>query len=522
MRRAAMIHLPLLVTMLSCAAPAAPKRTAQLFAVSFGSQYTDDDFRRMGEKLDLVILDPLNFPRVPSVLKQVNPNIKALGYCNTFDIRDMSSFVGRALTPGGKTERMIREWQEADAKDWFYHDEQGRRVNVYLNKRDDRYGLDIGRPDVRAFLAAKSKAIVDGGYDGVFLDNVGVRYPYGYGIGGWVSAVPEGLTERKWWDDSILMLRAIKEAVGDKLVVFNQVRGYNPEVSLEFVAETDGAMDETWLSDGNFKPQQWREDVSLVQRLNKLNTYTLPIAQGASEQAAKALFASYLLAKDGEHAYFAYGPYNFTQWKWFAFYDVDLGDALGDYTHEGNVYSRRYERGMVLVNIADSPATVTLPAEYQTGLAERVRSVRLPGRSGELLYTLDVRIRLPRTIRRDYLGEAAVDFSEPGPAAAKSITLMLDVEPTKASSAALLLTLFDADNPAEGEIVINGKQTIPLPWGKGPAYNWKNVTFEAIAIDTAALAQGRNTITVRRNEGGTFKVSELTVRLMIPREALGP
>jgi len=397
MRTGAATCLAAVVIAIGCAEPVMGRRTARIFAVSFGSQYTDDDFRRMAEKLDLLIIDPLNFRQVPSVLRQTNPNIKVLGYCNTFDLRDMTPYAERDLTPGGKTERMLREWQEADAEDWFYHDAEGLRVNVYLNKRNDRYGLDIGKPEVRAFLAAKAKSIVDAGYDGVFLDNVGVRYPFGYGVGEWVSAVPEGLTERKWWDDSILMLRAIKEAVGGKLVVFNQVRGYNLDVSLEFVAETDGAMDETWLSDGSFRPQQWREDVGLIRRLNKLNEYTLPVAQGTSEGAAKALFASYLLAKDGDHAYFAYGPYNFTQWRWFSFYDVDLGRPMGEYTHDGDVYRRRYERAIVLVNVSSTEQSVTLPAEYQTELADKVSSISLPPRGGELLYTLDVRIRLPES-----------------------------------------------------------------------------------------------------------------------------
>jgi len=362
------------------------EHTAQFFSVSFGNRYTDDDFHRMAEKLDLLILDELNYPQVPDILREANPDIKVFGYCNTFDIRDMSSYEGRNLTPGGKTDRMLREWHEADDKDWFYRDKQGRRVKVYLNKTDNRYGLDIGKPEVRAFLAAKAKDIAARGYDGVFLDNVGVRYPYGYGIGNWVSAVPNGLTERKWWDDSILMLRAVKHAVGDKIVTFNQVRGYNPDVSFEFLAETDGAMDETWLSDGNFKSQQWREDVILIERINQLNQYTLPIAQGTSEQAAMTLFASYLLAKGGDHAYFSYGPYNFTQWKWFPFYDVDLGQPVEDgYTYDENVYQRRYERGIVLVNISDAPQTFTLPVQYQIETGEKVTNIRLPEHSGMLL-----------------------------------------------------------------------------------------------------------------------------------------
>jgi hypothetical protein len=370
--------------------PAVADRTAQIFSVSFGNRYTDDDFRSMAEKLDLLIIDELNYPQVPGILRETNPHIKVFGYCNTFDIRDMSDYEGRNLKPGGKTDRMMREWHEADDRDWFYRDEQGRRVKVYLNKADNRYGLDIGNPEVRAFLAAKAKDIAARGYDGVFLDNVGVRYPYGYGVGKWVSAVPDGLTERKWWDDSILMLRAIKQAVGDKIVFFNQVRGYNPDVSFEFIAETDGAMDESWLSDGNFKAQQWREDVILIKRINQISKYTLPIAQGTSEQAAMTLFASYLLAKGGDHAYFSYGPYNFTQWKWFSFYDVDLGQPVEDFcTSDGNVYQRRYERGIVLVNISNEPQTFALPVQYQTGTGEKVTSIKLSERSGRLLYQSD-------------------------------------------------------------------------------------------------------------------------------------
>jgi len=500
------------------AVAAANRRTAKFFSVSFGSRYTEDDFRRMAEKLDLLIIDPFSFREVPGVLKQTNPGIKVLGYCNTFDIEDLSRFADRDLTPLSKTAEMLDEWKRADAGDWFYLDPKGRRVNVYLNKVDNRYGLDLGKPQVRAFLAAKAKGIVARGYDGVFLDNVGVRYPYGFGVGEWVSAVPSGLTERKWWDDSVLMLRAIKQAVGDKPVIFNQVRGYNPEVSLEFVAESDGAMDESWLSDGNFKPGQWRQDVGLIERLNKLNAYTVPIAQGRSEQAAKALFASYLLAKHGDRAYFAYGPYNFTQWKWCSFYDVDLGRPLGGATESANVVQRRYQRGIVLLNISDSLQEVALPDTYQTEQAEKVTRLRLPGRNGELLYTLDVPIELPKTLDKEYAAGTEVDFSKRGPAAEKTIVITLEVDPAKASSAKLQLMLFDADNPDEGEIVINRKQTIPLPCGKGAAYNWLDFSFDPIPINTATLVRGENRITIRRHEGGVFKVTELTLRLAVPRE----
>ncbi|MFQ5810972.1 MAG: hypothetical protein ACE5JM_15245, partial [Armatimonadota bacterium] len=90
MRRIAAIWLGIVVLGANGAGPVAAERTAQIFSVSFGSQYTKDDFRRMAERLDLLIIDPLSFPTVPRVLREVNPNIKVLGYRNTFDIRDMT------------------------------------------------------------------------------------------------------------------------------------------------------------------------------------------------------------------------------------------------------------------------------------------------------------------------------------------------------------------------------------------------------------------------------------------------
>jgi hypothetical protein len=111
-------------------------------------------------------------------------------------------------------------------------------------------------------------------------------------------------------------------------------------------------------------------------------------ADTLSEGEALFLFASYLMAKEGEQAYFFYGTtYRIAaaERAWFPFYDVDLGAPQGDYQPRDGGFLRVFSRGCVVVNPTERPVTLSLPRRYATLTGQAVTSVTLAPKGAAIL-----------------------------------------------------------------------------------------------------------------------------------------
>ena len=177
------------------------------------------------------------------------------------------------------------------------------------------------------------ETLKSGVYDGIQLDNVSTEFPFFEKlVGKWISAVPVNLTRQQWTADEVAMLRTIMKAVAqagfkEKTIIFNHMRSGEPKESPAYLDVTDGANCESWMS-RRIGPEGrwgWRSKVDQVREANRLGKLTnlLCVPQAASEEEALYCFASYLMALEGERAYFFYAPaYQMAaQESWYSFYD---------------------------------------------------------------------------------------------------------------------------------------------------------------------------------------------------------
>ena len=92
-----------------------------------------------------------------------------------------------------------------------------------------------------------------------------------------------------------------------------------------------------------------------------------------------------------------------------------------------------------------------------------------------------------------------------------TMTVNIPVDPSTATSAAIILTIYDAENPNEGNFYINGNGETAIPYGD--SYDSVDHTFAPITINKSYLVQGDNTIRFTHLATSGFIVRDVTIRL---------
>lgn len=346
---------------------ATKSRTGRFTLMAFGSP-KPGEFAALTHRYDLTVTGALH-NEVMESFRQRHPGALVLYYFNTLDVNADS-----ITSP-----YHARLWNDTNPhEDWFHHDAKGQRVRVYFPKFKNRFALNTGHPKLQEYLAGRIvETLKSGLYDGIHLDNVTTDFPFAERlVGKWISAVAVDVTPQQWTADEVAMLAAIKRATvaagyEEKTIIFNQIRSGEPVESRAYLAVTDGANCESWMSrrtrfDG---PWGWKAKVDQVRVANLQGKLTnlLCVAKAPSEEEAMFLFASYLMALEGERAYFYYGPhYRVAEHIWYPFYDVDVGKPTAAYSPRDGGFWRPFSKGAVAVNPTDQPATISLPARYQT------------------------------------------------------------------------------------------------------------------------------------------------------------
>lgn len=341
-------------------------RTGRFTLMAFGGAKTSD-FAALTHRYDLMVTGTLDTEVLRS-FRQHHPGALVLYYFNTLDVNADSI----------KSPYFARLWNDTNPReDWFHHDAKGQRVRVYFPKYKNRYALNTGHPKLQEYLASRIVEILRPGlYDGIHLDNVTTDFPFAERlVGKWISAVAAGVTPQQWTADEVAMLTAIKRATvaagyGGKTIIFNQIRSGEPVESRAYLAVTDGANCESWMSRGTRfdGPWGWKAKVDQVREANLQGKLTnlLCVAKTPSEEEALFLFASYLMALEGDRAYFYYGPqYRVAEHIWYPFYDVDLGKPTAAYAPRAGGFWRPFSGGAVAVNPTEQPVTISLPGRYQ-------------------------------------------------------------------------------------------------------------------------------------------------------------
>jgi Hypothetical glycosyl hydrolase family 15 len=379
----------LMLVLLTAPAAQAAERTGKFTLMALGDN-TLADLERVGHRYDLMIASADVKPEVISSFRRRNPGALVFCYVNTSDV-DADAV---------RYPYYARIWNDTNGhEDWFHHDARGERVKIYYPRYKNRCAFNTGNSGLQRYLAARVvETLKTGRYDGIQLDNVSTEFPFRSDLlGKWISAVPINLTPERWTVDEVAMLAVIRKAVvdagfRDKKLIFNHMRSGEPEASLAYLKMVQGANCEFWMSrrtelDGRWG---WSAKVNQVRNANRMGKLTnlLCVTDPVAEDEALFLFASYLMAKEGEQAYFFYGPrYRIAAaaGAWFPFYDADLGEPQGDYQARDGGFLRAFRRGCVVVNPSQRTVTLSLPRRYATLAGDVVTSVTLAPKRGALL-----------------------------------------------------------------------------------------------------------------------------------------
>jgi hypothetical protein len=371
------------------AAPPGSTRTGKFTLMALGDN-SAGDLARLSHRYDLMIASHSVGRDVTDRFRRGNPGALVFCYFNTLDVN--SDWLSDPY--------YARLWNDTNPhEDWFHHDANGDRVRIYFPKYKNRCAFDTGNADLQRYVAGRVvETLQTGLYDGIQLDNVATEFPFKEGlVGKWISAVPVDLTPEQYTADEVALLTTIMKAAAEagfdeKTIIFNHMRSGEPQESRAYVAVTDGANCESWLSQRT-EPEGrwgWRTKVEQVREVNRLGKLTnlLCVPSQLSEDEARFCFASYLMALEGDRSHFFYGTnYKIAgqQNAWYPFYDVDLGAPQGDCEPRHGAYWRPFAAGAVVVNPTASPVTVALPQRYVTLSGDEVDELTLRPKQGALL-----------------------------------------------------------------------------------------------------------------------------------------
>lgn len=189
--------------------------------------------------------------------------------------------------------------------------------------------------------------------DGVFIDMANNKInPNNF------EFLPDNFSQDEWTQATQDAIRYIKAKLQDKKVFFNGV-GFkdNEELSLEFA---DGGLWETWAFRGEqggryVGENEWKRTLDLVERNKHDKMMALSAKKPGLTSDIKSrvfLLSSYLLMTNG-NVILSMVDYDINpggSMMWYPEYEIDLGNALGDYTVDNGLYRREFEKGFILVN----------------------------------------------------------------------------------------------------------------------------------------------------------------------------
>jgi hypothetical protein len=286
----------------------------------------------------------------------------------------------------------------------YSHDASGRRVRGA--KFAGTYLLDPLSPDALSYQVAQAKqGLKTSGYDGVFLDTLGLAALNPT----FVSTMPvDPRTGRTWkavdWMAATAAMAGKTAAAIGKPVVGNGLRDgknyFDPSVlTRQLLRGLDGGMAEAWLRGATNPigayPREavWKQNVDMLADASTLGGSVLAVTKvwtNGSQAQKDAWYAfalaSFLLGSDG-HSYlsFSYAPGDATVvYPWNA---VDLGKPSGPYSKSANVYQRSFAGGRVLVNPTGASYTVKLGGTFHTLDGKAVTTVSLGADTGVILTT---------------------------------------------------------------------------------------------------------------------------------------
>jgi hypothetical protein len=298
-------------------------------------------------------------------------------------------------------------------EEWFWHNQKGQRVASTI---DGKLLMNLGQEDLAKYWAdsmiAQARACE---CDAVFADSsspalltleASASEPRFATTGAKDARLPE-LQGRSFVDAWTAFMTGLEAAVSaGGLVLIPNVGSLITTWDPTPYEVTSGAFVEGFTSPA-YALDDWKASVNrmlgMVKR-DKILVLQNYLRSVDDRERRRYFLANYLLVKGRRTylEYFAQSPL-----EWYPEWDVDLGSALSvpntvEELADGGVYRRHFERGVVIVNPGDTPATVTFDTPLQrlefndggplpaSGATSRPRTaevttIEIPARSAEVL-----------------------------------------------------------------------------------------------------------------------------------------
>ena len=247
--------------------------------------------------------------------------------------------------------------------DWFLKDINNNPVRF---NESGYFVMDPGNPDWQSFFQDRITGFQkDGGWKGIFLDNVDASLGRYTALGNLLNQYPD---DKSFQDAIAAHLAKLSNDLRDKqhkLVFANITYLREPEVWLRYLAYLDGAMMEAFAADwdnGYISELEWLSQLEIAEKTQTKGKTIILVTQGGPDDRRRMLFglASFLLVNNGQ-AYYRYSNDEaYRKVWWYPEFNIDLGQPLGPrYKLEGS-WRRDFENGSVKVDLTNNIGEIVL------------------------------------------------------------------------------------------------------------------------------------------------------------------
>jgi hypothetical protein len=322
-------------------------------------------------------------------LKAANPELEALVY------KDMASTRGDSCA-GLDAAGVDYCWANDNRPEWFTVDAAGARIE--WAGYPGTWQMDVGNPAYQQQWAAN---VVDelraNGWDGVVVDNANVDQS-GYLAGRTMAEYP---SQRSYEDATRSFVANVCPAViraGFLCLPNIQAHPVLADAKLwaDWLRFTSGGVREYWVkwggdTGGHYADGGW-DDLHRVARAAQADgKIFVPVTYAPSSDVRSMRWAraNFLLSWSGGPSALVFSPTPEQQDPWSNDWTVDVGRPLGPAVAAGDVWSRRFSDGLVVVNRAAAPRVVQLGGTYALPDGTSASVATVEGHGGLVLRSVD-------------------------------------------------------------------------------------------------------------------------------------
>ncbi|MBL8210688.1 MAG: NPCBM/NEW2 domain-containing protein [Bryobacterales bacterium] len=287
-------------------------------------------------------------------------------------------------------------WQHPE---WILKDSAGNRLFIPWNCSNGscpQYAGDITNAGFRQYWIDQTRALMNKGYKGIWLDDVNMQFRVGNGWGTEIPPLDPRTGTTMTWDNWRKYIAEFVEQIRREFpsaeIMHNCIWFAGPngirdndqyiqrQISAANYINVERGFGDPGLTGGT---GEWSLQALLafIDRVHARGRHV--VIDDYYPQTLEYGLANYFLINNGSDAL---GELISTPDNWYAGYDVNLGAPTGARTNWNNLLRRDFQNGLVLVNEPGAPTrTVTLPGTYRTVNGVSVTSVTLAARQGAVL-----------------------------------------------------------------------------------------------------------------------------------------